>query len=945
MVTGAHNKRRNWLFVWRAFMGFLTVFACSGMAVAASVALKDIHVTPKSAFTRVAFVFEKGLPEPTVTFRKGASLIFLFNGAVNRFSGGTVRKGAGVIREIRIEPLGKNLRVILLLKTPHFDFTKYHRRRPPVIVLSLRAKKGTVTGKQAVSPASSKAASEKNQGGRKKSQPKVGKGVKPARKPGEVTRKAKKLPPKTPAPVIAERKRIPTPPPLEKTVAGPEAVKPQPAIKIAAPVRSKSTLASSKDKEIIALYQKAHEALKKGAYKKALEGFGKVLKKAPESSQAESSAFYRCLSVARLEQKRGKKTLQVVEAYKAALKKYPASPWVKRILIEMGKQYVTLGFFNQANNVFKRLITGYPTSPEAEEALFMTGKAALLNKAYTDAEKIFHDYLDKYPDGKFERNAVYFLGDTLYYRGEVEEAIVAYNRVLAKWPGVFSQDLKKLENMAHVFEKQGAYDRALELLFSALNIASTSRDALGILLRIVKVYKMQNKYKEALIIYSEIAAGYPKSKQALESRVRMAELGVSHPGIKYKGFFYGFDPYEFPQKTCDVLIARRNVSEIARRALLLALLSRYEKENKPKKCIKLFKQYAKSGVGPDARILTMATLCYLKRNDIKRAEKLFKGINKAKIPPAFKDGYGLVEAEIFLRQGNFTGGAEKIFTVLRISPESRFKAQMAETLKKAIWGLERQGKGKEIVLFLKKALKNQALKTWRADFERLYIVHTKNMIARGDYTGAINLLVDFKKQYPESAFKKKVLGLLGDASCRGKDGIGALSYYSDALKGIKNKLETGDIFYRMGLCYRSMKQDTKAYLKFGLTLKAFKSARGPLPPDAAWVKREALLQRAEILYQQGKISEATHAYETFALKAPNGKQKDWALYRLGELYSTQNDSGKAEKMYEALASRGSDPFWKKNAGEFKSTYGWFYRHEKEFRRLNRAPEIADGKKK
>ncbi len=982
MVTGPHNKRRNWLFVWRAFMGVLTVFACSGMAVAAPVALKDIHVTPKSAFTRVAFVFEKGLPEPTVTFRRGASLVFLFNGVVNRFSGETGRKGVGVIREIRIEPLGKNLRVRLLLKTPHFDFTKYHRRRPPMIVLSLRAKKGTVIGKQSVSPASSRAASEKNQGGRKKSQPKAGKGVKPARKPGKGGGKAKKLPPKPHPPVAAERKRIPTPPPSEKTVAGPGKVKPLPEIKVRVPVRSKSTLASSKDKEIIALYQKAHEAFEKEAYKKALKGFRQVLKKAPESSQGESSAFYRCLSLARLEQKRGKKTLRVAEAYKAALKKYPAAPWTKQILMELGKQYITLGFFNQARDAFKRLITGYSASPEAETALFMTGKVALLKQAYTDAEKIFRDYLNKYPGGKFARDASYFLGDALYYKGDVEEAITVYKRVLTKWPDTFSQDLKTLENMAHVFEKQGAYDRALALLFSALNIASTGGDAPGILLRIAKIYETQSRFKEALIIYSEIAAVYPKTPQALEGKVRMAELGIAHPGIKYKGFFYGLDPYEFPQKTYDALIKRRDVPAVARRALLgkamlifekspkkaipllmklihaypasteansaksllnkayLALLTRYEKGNKPKKCIKLFKQYKKSGIDPDVRILLRAARCYLKRNDIKRAEKLFRGINKAKLPPSFKDGYGLVEAEIFLRKRNFKGAAEKIFSVLRTSPESRFNDQMVAIFKEAVLGLEGAAKKKESIVLLKRVLK-----TNRADFERMYVVYTGNLIARGDYTSAMDLLTFFKEYHPDSRFKNKALRFLGDASCGKKDGIGALSYYSDALKGIKNKLETADIFYRMGLCYRSMKQDAKAYLKFGLALKAFKGVKSPLAPNAAWVKREARLQRAEILYQQGKIPEATHAYEAFALKAPSGKQKDWALYRLGELYSTQNNSGKAEKMYEALATRGSDPFWKKNSGEFKSTYGWFYRHEKEFRQLKRESKTADGKKK
>jgi hypothetical protein len=46
-----------------------------------------------------------------------------------------------------------------------------------------------------------------------------------------------------------------------------------------------------------------------------------------------------------------------------------------------------------------------------------------------------------------------------------------------------------------------------------------------------------------------------------------------------------------------------------------------------------------------------------------------------------------------------------------------------------------------------------------------------------------------------------------------------------------------------------------------------------------------------------------------------------------------------------LASRGSDPFWKRNAGDFKSAYGWFYRHEREFQGLKRNPETASGKKK
>ena len=367
-----------------------------------------------------------------------------------------------------------------------------------------------------------------------------------------------------------------------------------------------------------------------------------------------------------------------------------------------------------------------PGFPEAEEALFIKGKQALSKQAFPEAEEVFLEYLDKYPSGRFAMHATCLLGDALYYRGEVVKAIDAYERVLARWPDAFSCDFKTLENRVRVFEKQRAYDKALSLLFSVLNIASTGQDTPRIMLRIAEVYQRQNRYKEVLKIYSAIAVGYPKTPLAFESRLRMAELGVSCPGIRYKGFLHDPDPYKHPLKGYEFLLARHVPPAVVRGALLgkarlisnktpgkaikllgilirsypaskeasaaktlqnkicLTLLTRHGKGDKIKKCGEIFKWCEKSGLKPEGRVLLKAAWCCLKEKDIMQAEKIFGDIRRTELPESLRESYAFLEVKIAFQKGDFTGASEKIFAFLKAFPKSRNRDEMTRMLQRAI---------------------------------------------------------------------------------------------------------------------------------------------------------------------------------------------------------------------------------------------------------------------
>lgn len=937
---------------------------------AAHAILTRIVVNDTSKFVRLRFLFKGGAPHQSGAILNRKTLILLFPGA----RVGNLKKQLpgpnGLVKGIHVSGLPKGIKVKIHLKSPNVEYVKYQRRTPPQVVVSLRKARKTRVKKIEEVPHTKKGRPSlpvrpvkmKQSGGRafvKKSvrgstQRVPQKAEKKVTKVGKTERKEK----------AQEEKN--------KTAAIPE----KPAIS-AKPVQSShlltSTLPPSKDPSVKALFNKAKKVWEAKDYTRAAKMFKEVLEKSPESKEGEESAFYWVKSEFFLEKKRKKKILKVTEDYEDILRKFPDAPWSLLALRDLGKQYTALSFYNQAIDAYQRIVEKFPGSPEEEKALIRIGKLQIEQQAFKAAEKTFRDYLKRFQQGKYSRDATYFLGDTLYYQGDIQRAVEVYQSAMKRWPRATSTDLKTLENMAALFERNGNTDRAFELLFMALNLFSSRKEGAELMYKIAELYKRQGKFREALKVYSRILAQYPGSHEAAQSVITMAELSKTHPGIKYKGFQYGIDPYEFPLRAYESILKGQKDPFVLKKALLgkgkfllgekpekaipvlLKLVQTYPnaleagearkllnqafynlivKDSRKKRfegCIKIYKRYLRAGLEKNPPLIMQTVECYLRKGDLAPAEKTLRSIDRNSLRPEMRVFYDYDEAFLTLSKGDEKKTIALSLALLKRYPKAKKRMKVLALMQSALMGLEHKQLDSLIELSLKKLLANVHGMSEKKMAEKMLATHIKSLNVRDKEGHAITLLEWYLRTFPRFPGRYVFLRMLGDTCLQSGKFVLAEQAYLKSLKGKFNKVQQGYILYKVGFCLVRQKRYFKAREVFASAEKALSGIRESVSSEIAWLRRQIRLQLAELLFLEGKKGKAKTALQAFVKQAPKGEQKDWALYRLGELYRQQQDIKGVTGAYDTLGTQGSDPFWKRNAEDLKTTLGWFVQHAGEFK--------------
>lgn len=937
---------------------------------AAHAILAGIVINDTSKFVRLRFLFKGGVPHQSGAILNGKTLILLFPGT----RVGNLKKQLsgpnGLVKGIHVSGLPKGIKVKIHLKSPNVEYVKYQRRTPPQVVVSLRkARKIGVKKTEEVphirkgrpslpinpvktKPSGERAVVKKSMGEVTQRVPQ--KAEKKVTKVGKTEREKK-----------AQKEK-------NKTAAIPE----KPAV-LAKPVQSSHLLTSplppSKDPSVKALFNKAKKAWEVKDYARAAKMFKGVLKKSPKSKEGEESAFYWVKSEFFLEKKRKKKTLKVAEDYEDILRKFPDAPWSLLALRDLGKQYTALGFYSRAIDTYQRIVEKFPGSPEEENALIRIGKLQIEQQAFKAAEKTFRDYLKRFRQGKYSRDATYFLGDTLYYQGDIQRAVKIYQSAMKRWPCATSTDLKTLENMATLFEKNGNTDRALELLFVAQNLSSYKKEGAELMYRIAELYKRQGKFREALKVYSRILAQYPGSHEAAQSVINMAELSKTHPGIKYKGFQYGIDPYEFPLQAYKSILKGQKDPFIFKRALLgegkfllgekpekaipvllklvqtypntlearearkllnqafYNLIVKYSREKRFEGCIKIYRRYLRAGLEKNPPLIMQTVGCYLGKGDSAHAEKTLRSIDRNSLRPEMKVFYDYDEAFLTLSKGDEKKTVALSLAFLKRYPKAKKRMKVLALMQSALMGLEHQQSDLLIESSLKELLANVHGMSEEKMAEKMLATHIKSLNVRYKEGHAIALLEWYLRTFPRFPGRYVFLRMLGDACLQSGKFALAEQAYLKSLKGKFNKVQQGYILYKVGACLVQQKRYFKAREVFASAEKALSGIRKPVSPEIAWLRWQIRLQLADLLFLEGKKGKAITAFRAFVKQAPKGKQRDWALYHLGDLYRQQKDIKGVTGAYDTLGTQSSDPFWKRNAEDLKTTLGWFAQHAGEFK--------------
>jgi TolA-binding protein len=565
--------------------------------------------------------------------------------------------------------------------------------------------------------------------------------------------------------------------------------------------------------------------------------------------------------------------LSAVDTYKEVLQKYPsAEVGNDEALYRLAKSYVQLKFYYEAKREFKNLSSRYRNSRYFSEALFMSAEMSYKTRNFEDAALRFREYIDLYPQGIYSKRAHFGLGESYAQIQQNDKADSWYSEALRKWPLEEIPKESLLQLGYHYFYNR-KYQEAVRVFFHFVNIYPEDEVSRDVLFSIARSFVAIEQNAIALKVFSLLIERFPDSREAQESAIIMANIGVKTPALKVPDL-PGIQNYRDPLKVYNNMLAQSGMGDMTEGLLFqkgyaLWKYGRYEESfGTFSKMVHLFPEGRYKAEGIRSLILDMNQLVrqYGSRGDDLAIVKIYY-----KVPEGVLNKYG--ETEVVSQIGDalkrlgFFSDSKKIFEAL---------------LKSVPVGSEHN----RILLSL-------------ADVEKGW----------GRYNDAENIL----QQIPDNArsdrkIQSGIQRLRADIFLQRGLYEKAVAAYADV---ISSGMEIDDAvgFYRN---YASALKEMNAYSAaianyqkvVAICIQAEKENR-TYPKE---ILIRAQLGIGECYAKEGKYQEAIAIFQNIK-KVPDGSVGLWALYDMGKSYAKMNKPTLADKTFSDLKNRGGDEFW------------------------------------
>lgn len=162
-----------------------------------------------------------------------------------------------------------------------------------------------------------------------------------------------------------------------------------------------------------------------------------------------------------------------IAAYKRVIEKFPGSEDARNALISMETVYRDMNDIQSYIDYANSLPEGLRIAPSRQDSLtFLASEGVYMKGSRDEAQRAMIRYLQSYPDGAFYSDANYYLGVIADEKGNKEEALAYFRKVIDSGSGRF------LENALR-YAAQTAYDKGnyLQALADFAKLANVSRNA------------------------------------------------------------------------------------------------------------------------------------------------------------------------------------------------------------------------------------------------------------------------------------------------------------------------------------------------------------------------------------------------------------------------------------------------------------------------------------
>ena len=113
---------------------------------------------------------------------------------------------------------------------------------------------------------------------------------------------------------------------------------------------------------------------------------------------------------------------------------YPVDISVEEAQLQLARELLKRGKYNNAINEFNRLLHEMKTREFADDCYYYIGSAYYTTHQYAASERNFRIVVDKYKNSKYHGPSLYFLARTEYLQNAYSDAIILFDQYVKNYP-------------------------------------------------------------------------------------------------------------------------------------------------------------------------------------------------------------------------------------------------------------------------------------------------------------------------------------------------------------------------------------------------------------------------------------------------------------------------------------------------------------------------------
>lgn len=319
------------------------------------------------------------------------------------------------------------------------------------------------------------------------------------------------------------------------------------------------------------LYNKALNELKEKKYEQALASFKEFISREDTDKEWGQRALRHMADCHYYLGKKGNKQnlLIAAEFYKNTLESFPDRRRENALTYyRLARTYEHLQYYPEAIRQYQNLLAQYPDTSYAPEAYYKIGDIYYQDGKYAQAAESLIRYLMKYRGKVNGKKAFYLIAHSFYKAKQSANAEIWFREAKEKWPDWTDMPKELVLDYGHHKTSLRRYDEAIEAFSFYVNLYPGDEKIREVMMLLANAYRESGQFSPSLAVYIRIIDHYPGTKEANDSMLAMATMGVDQPGIKAFRYFKNMSYYKNPMDTYDTLIMKNAKGDIAEEAML-----------------------------------------------------------------------------------------------------------------------------------------------------------------------------------------------------------------------------------------------------------------------------------------------------------------------------------------------------------------------------------------